>query len=402
MSIYLIPIQTAILLFPLLAALITIPYIIVQYRRYGAVTPLRVLIVYSFIFYLLCAYFMVILPLPPMEEVAKYTTPTMQLVPLQCLKEFSLTTSLVWNNPSTYLAALNEPSLFLIMFNILLTVPFGVYLRYYFSCSWKKTLLLSFLLTLSFESIQLSALFGIYPRPYRLFDVDDLINNTLGGMLGYALAPTLAHFLPTREKLDRISLTKGRQVTWLRRMSAFFIDLFIIALLTVITLFILVISNTMSIDSLSTNALYVYAFYAVLCIMVLSIITHGKTLGKAIVNIRLVNAKEKAAAWYHIIVHYGVIYLLVLPCPYIIFISLVHYLNFNGLFTSDLLIIPICLIFYTISLVHILQSLFRRNRYTWYDRRWKLHNISTIEVADEAKVPNTNDDRNIELPSENV
>ncbi|MCG5648116.1 VanZ family protein, partial [Oliverpabstia sp. DFI.9.49] len=42
-----------------------------------------------------------------------------------------------------------------------------------------KTFILSFLLTLSFELIQRSALFGLYPRPYRLFDVDDLMINTL-------------------------------------------------------------------------------------------------------------------------------------------------------------------------------------------------------------------------------
>ena len=68
MSVYLIPLQSALLLFPFLAAMITLPYIIIQYRKYGSILPIRVLIVYSFIFYLLCAYFLVLLPLPPMEE----------------------------------------------------------------------------------------------------------------------------------------------------------------------------------------------------------------------------------------------------------------------------------------------------------------------------------------------
>lgn len=55
MSVYLIPLQSALLLFPFLAAMITLPYIIIQYRKYGSILPIRVLIVYSFIFYLLCA-----------------------------------------------------------------------------------------------------------------------------------------------------------------------------------------------------------------------------------------------------------------------------------------------------------------------------------------------------------
>ena len=155
--------------------------------------------------------------LPPMEEVASYTKPIMQLIPFASLKEFTMNSSLIWNDPATYLTALNEPSLYLIIFNILLTVPFGVYLRYYFQCSWKKTLLCTFLLTLSFECLQLSALFGYYPRPYRLFDVDDLITNTLGGMLGYAITPVFAHFLVSRSRMDEKAYDRGRSVSPLRR-----------------------------------------------------------------------------------------------------------------------------------------------------------------------------------------
>lgn len=44
-------------------------------------------------------------------------------------------------------------------------------------------------LSLVFELTQLSGLFGLYPRPYRLADVDDLMTNTLGGMVGYWLRP---------------------------------------------------------------------------------------------------------------------------------------------------------------------------------------------------------------------
>ncbi len=199
MSLYLIPIQTALFVFPILAVILTIPYILHQYRHYGATLPLRILIVFSFIFYLLCCYFLVSLPLPPIEEVAHYTTPKMQLIPFASLKDISLTTSFVWDDPTTYLTALNEFSVLQVLFNIFMTMPFGIYLHYYFVYSFKKTMLCSFLLSLSFECLQLSGLFVIYPRPYRLFDVDDLITNTLGGVIGYGLTPIVAHFLPSRK-----------------------------------------------------------------------------------------------------------------------------------------------------------------------------------------------------------
>ncbi|MGE9575057.1 VanZ family protein, partial [Escherichia coli] len=59
-------------------------------------------------------------------------------------------------------------------FNVLLLIPFGIYLRYYFRLSFMKTMIASFCLSLFFELTQLSGLYFIYPRPYRLFDVNDL------------------------------------------------------------------------------------------------------------------------------------------------------------------------------------------------------------------------------------
>ena len=58
------------------------------------------------------------------------------------------------------------------------------------------------------ELTQLSGLYGIYPRPYRLFDTSDLINNSLGTLVGFWLTPALVFFLPSRERLDAIAYRK--------------------------------------------------------------------------------------------------------------------------------------------------------------------------------------------------
>lgn len=103
-------------------------------------------------------------------------------------------------------------------------MPFGLYLRYLFKRSFKQTFVLSFLLTLSFELIQRSSLFGLYPRPYRLFDVDDLMINTLGSLIGFGIAVTFSRFLPdldaTKAESSRVSLS--------RRFIAFLVDLVLI------------------------------------------------------------------------------------------------------------------------------------------------------------------------------
>ena len=61
---YIEALKQAAVLFPILAVLFTIPYVAYNYHKYGSVLSLRILIVYSFILYLLCAYCLVILPMP--------------------------------------------------------------------------------------------------------------------------------------------------------------------------------------------------------------------------------------------------------------------------------------------------------------------------------------------------
>lgn len=381
MSVYLIPLQSALLLFPFLAAMITLPYIIMQYRKYGSILPIRVLIVYSFIFYLLCAYFLVVLPLPPIEEVASYTKPIMQLIPFASLKEFTMNSSLIWNDPATYLTALNEPSLYLIVFNILLTVPFGVYLRYYFQCSWKKTLLLTFLLTLSFECLQLSALFGYYPRPYRLFDVDDLITNTLGGMLGYAITPVFAHFLVSRSRMDEKAYDRGRSVSPLRRVLAFFFDNLIVLLTTaIITALILFLHDEFLLINPATHICLIYLAVVFVYLFILPILMHGKTLGKAAVKIKLVTMDGHTPHWYQYLLHFMILYGLILPAPFYIFHCVLAFLTQSAtahwIYGVAVLILAFL---YIVTMYQCILSLFDKDSIPWYDRFLPIKNQSSIQ-----------------------
>ena len=381
MSVYLIPLQSALLLFPFLAAMITLPYIIMQYRKYGSILPIRVLIVYSFIFYLLCAYFLVVLPLPPIEEVASYTKPIMQLIPFASLKEFTMNSSLIWNDPATYLTALNEPSLYLIVFNILLTVPFGVYLRYYFQCSWKKTLLLTFLLTLSFECLQLGALFGYYPRPYRLFDVDDLITNTLGGMLGYAITPVFAHFLVSRSRMDEKAYDRGRSVSPLRRVLAFFFDNLIVLLTTaIITALILFLHDEFLLISPANCICFIYLAVVYVYLFILPILMHDKTLGKAAVKIKLVTMDGHTPHWYQYLLHFMILYGLILPAPFYIFHCVLAFLTQSDtahwIYGVAVLILAFL---YIVTMYQCNLSLFDKDAIPWYDRFLPIKNQSSIQ-----------------------
>ena len=52
------------ILFPIIALLATVPFMIGQYQKYGSVSSYRYVVVFSFLLYLMMCYFLVILPLP--------------------------------------------------------------------------------------------------------------------------------------------------------------------------------------------------------------------------------------------------------------------------------------------------------------------------------------------------
>ena len=80
----------------------------------------------------------------------------------------------------------------------------------------------TFLLSLFFELTQLTGLYFIYPRPYRLFDVDDLMINMLGGILGYFIMNKLKVLLPSREEIN-----DSVKVSVLRKITSILINIFI-------------------------------------------------------------------------------------------------------------------------------------------------------------------------------
>lgn len=225
---YLSTITYAMILFPILALFITLPYMVINYRKYGSVNKLRTLILYSFILYLLTIYLLVILPLPDRDSVHHGYTDMINLMPFSFVMDFIKENPLVLSKPATWLMALKHSTFYVPAFNVLMLIPFGVYLRYYFKCSFKKTALLTALLSLFFELTQLSGLYFIYPGSYRLCDIDDIIQNTTGGCIGYALGWFAVKLLPSRDTIDEKSLEAGARVSGIRICLSLIIDTFII------------------------------------------------------------------------------------------------------------------------------------------------------------------------------
>src|SRR5690606_18128101 len=121
---------------------------------------------------------------------------------------------------------------------LLLLMPLGVYLRYYLVAlrAWWKALFLIGCVTLFYEVTQVTGIYGIYDCPYRLFDVDDLILNGSGGLVGYFLAPIVLALFPSRKEVraKAAELAARDEVRNMAVLLAMAIDLTIIQFMTLI------------------------------------------------------------------------------------------------------------------------------------------------------------------------
>ena len=271
--------KQAAVLYPLVAILFTLPYVAFNYRKYGSVFSLRILIVYSFALYMLCVYCLVILPLPTREAAAALSGHKAQLTPFNFVADIIKHSQVSLKDPLSFLTLINNPAFLGAAFNLL--TGFG--------------------LSLFFELTQLTGLYFIYPGSYRLFDVDDLMINTLGTMVGFWLARPLTRWLPSRDRLDSISLERGRRVSLLRRMLAMAYDLAICGILAMILCQILRIS---------------FRFWFVALLQCAGpILLRGQTVGCRLMRLRLQKKDGSRPEWYRYLIRYGSMALVMVYLP---------------------------------------------------------------------------------------
>ena len=368
MEIYKIPIEFAIIVFPFVAFILTIPFLIFQYRKYGAIPVVKSLVFYSFILYIITSYFMVILPLPSMKYVSQLETDTMQLIPFQFIKDIMETIPSNINTLEEFIKIFNVSTVYIVIFNFFLTLPYGVYLRYYFNKKWYQTIILTFILSLFFELTQLSGLYGIYPRPYRLFDVDDLIINTLGGLFGHIITPFFMLFLPTNQELESQSYTKGKSVTILRRVIAVLIDIIFISIISIIIKILLFYTTLTKYSNIISVLLY-YIFVPILF--------SGQTIGKNIVKLKIVGNKTKEK-WYNIVLR-NIIVVLFILYPYTI-IDAMNYIKVNEIVITIYKLITS--LFIITNIIYYIFISKKDNKIFLYEKITNTKNISTIIIED--------------------
>ena len=378
-------------MFPFAAAFFTFPYMLLQYRRYGSVLLLRSVIVYSFILYLMSAYFLTMLPLPSIDSVAALTTPYLQLEPFKDVLLWVQNADVAWLQPSTWLRLLNR-DLFVMLANVCMTIPLGIYLRYYYKCSFRKTVLITLAVSLVFELTQLSALFGIYPRPYRLCETDDLITNTLGGIIGYWVTKPLLSILPSRERIDALSYQHSARVTFTRRLTAALLDWLILG---IVMAAVMIWINPFHIELTSSESEAMLAEFGLLYFLLVTLyfilgewLQKGQTIGKRLTHLRLVDLRGggRPKLWQTAVryasFYFGYLYLPVATAQ----------LMFYG-FTQDHIawgIFVICgllILAYAVWSIWAMIALFDRERHMPHSILSKTGNVNTLALPEALAVP---------------
>ncbi|MFJ8264106.1 VanZ family protein [Rummeliibacillus sp. NPDC094406] len=307
MDAYTQPILIAIFTFILLAFVIWIPWLIYTYRKYGFMPLSTTLISFSFIFYFLAALFLVLLPLPTIRDTCSMQEPGTQhysLVPFQFVIDMSKNSEIIWSQPVTYIHLFKQPAFYQAFFNFMLLMPFGVYLRYFLQQKkkWPIAFGLTFLLTLFYELTQVTGIYGIYNCAYRIFDVDDLMLNTLGGVVGFFIAPAVLALFPSKEKIHEKAelLLKLDEVKPMAVLLSVVIDLFISDTVTQI---ILHVTSTNEVNEFLMRSISLFIVF-----FVIPILWNGRTLGTFIIRFRYDSKVSRSSTINRLFKRFAAIY----------------------------------------------------------------------------------------------
>ena len=252
-----------------------------------------------------------------------------------------------------------------------------MYLRYYFKNNFKSTLLLSFGLSLFFEITQLSGLYGIYPRGYRLFDIDDLIINTLGGVIGYFLVKPLMKILPSRDKIDEKSYEKGTHISTLRRLFSIAIDYGIYFICTYI------------LNHFINNWLISLVLVMLIYFILIPTIFKGYTIGKRMLRIKITGINKINIINYFIRYFFIFISIILIPYYYKIGINVLIKINHYNTKGKILLIGLFMLYTFIYGIVFIIKT--HKEKQMIYEKISKTKQISTVKKKSNNSILDKND-----------
>jgi glycopeptide antibiotics resistance protein len=177
-----LPAAVAIVVGLALAVVAFAPFVALAYRRYRRLTWRYVLAWLGFLIYFMAiwAYTLLFFPDPDRLHCVRP-----QLRPFYSIGD-------VFNYPHSSVGQLlHNPVVDQLALNVALFIPLGVFVRLLWNGGLVASTLAGAGLSLFVETTQLTGVWGLYRCAYRVFDVDDIMTNTTGALLGALLALVL-------------------------------------------------------------------------------------------------------------------------------------------------------------------------------------------------------------------
>ncbi|MCE6999362.1 VanZ family protein [Saccharothrix sp. S26] len=226
LSSYLGPVRTGFAAFVGVGALVLLPLIALHYYRFGRVEPRRALVLYGLLAYGLVALALIFLPFPSSLECTGEdmvsTTPFRWVTDMR--------NNLAANGRSGIEAVVTSTVFLQQALNVALFVPLGVVLRKSYGRGPLAAVAIGLGISLAVEVVQYTGNLGAFPCPYRIADVDDLISNTAGSLLGWMIAP--AALVVPRVPHPDASTAPPDTVTVPRRLLGLAVDVIVLVVLS--------------------------------------------------------------------------------------------------------------------------------------------------------------------------
>lgn len=295
LSVRVLPAVIAAMFTVVLAVLLFVPFVAREYRKRGELRVGTVLLRFAALLYLLGLAAYVLIPLPPVAPgfCEAFSGLIPQLEPFAGFEHVGRPHS--WHELTDLLA---DGAVQQFGFNVLLFVPLGMFVRHVHGRGLPTALLAGFATSLLVELTQVTGIWFLYPCPYRLFDVDDLIANTSGALAGGVLAPLL-RLVPGQH--SGVEAALPRPVTTSRRLLGMSCDLLLLwwlgGTITRATGFVLRLAG---ITIPREHAAWVESatlwFAPAIVLLLITLVGRGSTLGQHAVMLRAVDAGGERAA----------------------------------------------------------------------------------------------------------
>ncbi len=292
--------KTALVLWPFVSLVLTIPILGILYHQKGKLKISGMIGCYLFVLYFCGLVCFTLYPLPDDPTGLGYT--------------FGIEPAF---NPFHFINDLRTDGffgVFQIIANIVFFLPLGFMGRMMFGWSFKRSLITGFLISLTIETAQLTGAFGLYKYAYRMFDVDDLIWNTSGALIGWFVANKL---LPdVKDKKVEIE----NNPSFVRRTIAFIFDMVLILAIGTFfySFFDLISRHLMGTNVINSNGAVICNFVVFLIIeLVIPWITKGQTPAGLWLHMTCETKERTNAQRIGFYIARTIVFLLVIGYPYI-------------------------------------------------------------------------------------